>query len=74
MIHKTNLTKAMAMQQKNEFGMLKILSHPHIIKLLDYYENDEVILIIEELCESNLLKVMEQAGHLPEEEALAIIK
>jgi serine/threonine protein kinase len=48
----------MSTQQKNEHGILKILDHPNIIKLLDYYEDDEIILIIEELCDSNLLMVL----------------
>ncbi len=57
-IHKTQLTNIMSTQQKNEHGILKTLDHPNIIKLLDYYEDDEIILIIEELCDSNLLMVL----------------
>ncbi len=64
----------MSIQQKSEVGILKILNHPHIVKLLDFYENDEMIVIIEELCDSNLLQVLEEVKQLSEQETFSIIK
>jgi serine/threonine protein kinase len=45
-------------QQAKEWEILKSLNHPNIIKLLDYYENDNVVIMFEELCDTNLLEVI----------------
>jgi serine/threonine protein kinase len=73
-INKNDMTKEQIFQQVQEYEILKTLNHPHIIRLFDYWENDEIILIFEELCDTNLLEVISIVNHFSEEETLTIVK
>ena len=50
------------------------MDHPHIIKLLDFEEREEMIYIFEELCEESLLEVITRVDYFTEEETLAFVK
>ena len=37
-------------QVKNEIHVMKLVDHPHIVKLYEYFEDDNKIFIVTELC------------------------
>ena len=61
---------------RNEIALLKLVDHPNVIKLLEFYEDSQNIYLILELCEGGELfdRLHEQAGsHYDEAQAARLM-
>lgn len=52
----------------NEVEILKTLDHPNVVKLLEIYENDQYVFMVQELCECDMLSFFSQRGGANKEE------
>ncbi|MEN3015488.1 MAG: serine/threonine-protein kinase [bacterium] len=74
LIHKHLFTESWFKERiENEIQINKILSHPNIIKILDYnLENDQPYLVFEFVQGKSLTKILEEKKKLPLDKALNI--
>jgi serine/threonine protein kinase len=61
---------------RNEIGLLKLVDHPNVIKLYEFYEDEQNIFLILEYCDGGELfdRLHEQTGHhYSEREAASLV-
>jgi len=58
-----------------EYELLKSLDHPHIVRLLEVYKDEENFLLVTELCQgADMIEEMETRETFSEKDASSIIK
>ena len=57
-----------------EIKILKNLDHPHVIRIFEYFEDNEFIYIVTDLCESSLFDELEKNGKFSEETVRCIMR
>ena len=62
-------------KMSNEMAILKILKHPHVVKLLETFEMEKHLLIVMELCPGgDLLNYVRKRRKLTEQYAKFVFK
>ena len=74
-VSKASATKSQLKYAKNEAKILKRLEHPNIIKLIDFFESEEEIVLVLPLYQCTLEEYLElRSTNISEIEALEIFR
>ena len=61
-----NLNEENTQEIRNEISVLKSLDHPNIMKIYEFFEDDEKMYLVTEFCGGDAAKVQETYGIFPE--------